>query len=267
MKNLIVLIFLLFSVKTFPLDVQVSNPRMSYNLSVVQGKVKNASVAHGFFESVDLTTDVKTVWHGPGIYVYPPSAIQMTVSSSDALDALAGTGAQKISIDCLDINWNPFSETVELDGQNPVTMSGACFRVQGIGSDVIQVGSLQANAGNVYIGTGTVTLGIPATIYNLIAIGENGSDSGFFSIPAGFKGYFYDVQASSIANKPLKLTGIFKNGTPVWKKFWQHNVSEYVDGKNVFPDHFDEKTDLQFRAAMDSGTGEVSAHAHMLLIR
>ena len=268
MKNLLLLLILsLMVTKSFAVMKLNQTPTLPYNLAVSAGKVDNASIAHGFFESTNLTTTEKTVWHGPGIYVYPTGLVQLTVSSTSALDTLAGTGMQKVSVNCLDINYEPFVETIDLDGQNAVTMSGSCFRIQGTGVRGVQVGSTDANQGIVYVGSGAVVAGVPATIFNLITIGENTSDSGFFTIPAGYKGFFYDVQASSVSNKPLQMRGISRNEIPVFTNFWVNNVDGYVDSKPPFPDHFHEKTDIQFRATMDSGNGAVTAHAHLLLIK
>ena len=268
MKNLICFLFLcIFAQESFAVIKLNNVPRIPYSSAISAGQVSNTMLAHGFFTSTDLTTTEKTVWDGPGIYVYPTVALQMTVSSTSTLDTLAGTGAQKISIDCLDINYEPFSEIVELDGQNPVTMSGSCFRVQGIGTKVIQVGSLEKNAGIIYVGFGAVAVGVPATIYNLIRLGVNASGSGFFTIPAGYKGFLYDVQASSPSNKPLGLTGLFRNGIPVFIQFYGNFIEGFVNSRPPFPDHFDEKTDIQFRAAMEASTGEVRCHAHLTLIK
>jgi len=268
MKNLILIFLCLFYTANSLAVIKVNEtPRLKYNLAVQMGKVSNASVAHGFFESTDLTTTEKTVWDGPGIYVYPDGLVNLTVSSSSTADTLAGTGAQKISIDCLDINYEPFTDIIELDGRNPVSMPGKCFRLQGTGTKVIQVGVGEQNAGTIYVGTGEIDTGEPAVIYNLINISENLSDSGFFTIPVGFTGYFYDVQASSVSNKPLKMRGLTRNGIPVFLTFWSNNIDGYVDSKPSFPDRFEEKSDIQFRATMDSGAGAVNAHAHLLLIR
>jgi len=268
MKNLILLFILLFvHSKAFAVLNLNQTPRLSYGLAVSADKISNARVVHGFFEAHDLTTTEKTVWHGPGIYVYPPSATQMTVSSSDALDTLLGTGMQKVQIYGLDANHNEISEIIELDGQNPVTTVNSYFRLQGTMFFGTAVGSLESNAGSVYIGVGTVTVGVPATIYNLIYINENSSHSGFFTIPAGYEGFFYDYQASSVSNKPLLLRGLERNGTPVWFQFAGTHIDGFVNSRPPFPDHIHEKTDLQFRSKMLSGTGEVLAHAHLLLIK
>lgn len=267
MRKLTLLLFLFMATKSFAILKLNQTPTLPYNLSVVMEKVANATLVHGFFESHDLTTTIKTVWEGPGIYVYPPSATQMTISSSDANDTSAGTGMRQITVEGLDADYNPISETIILNGQTPVTTVNSYFRVQGIGMRGIDVGATGSNEGDIYMGVGTVTLGIPATIYNLISATENSSHSGFFTIPAGFKGYFYGVEVSSPAGKPLEIGGFIKNGNPVFFQISGFHIEGYVDSEPPFPDHIDEKTDIEFRAKMDSGGGAVKAHAHLLMIK
>ena len=268
MKNLILLLICLFYTANSFAVLQVNRtPRLPYNLAIAKERVSNATLIHGFFDSTDLTTTEKTVWSGPGIYVYPTAAIQMTVSSSDVDDTAAGAGMRKVLIGGLDADYNQISEIVTLNGQTPVTTVNSYFRVQGTGMFGQEVGVTESNEGIVYIGTGTVTAGVPATIYNLITIGDNSSHSGFFTVPAGFDGYFYDVQISSVSNKPLQVRGVERNGTPVFFQFSGFNVDGFVKSDPPFPDHIHEKTDIQFRAKMVSGTGEVQAHAHLLMIK
>jgi len=54
---------------------------------------------------------------------------------------------------------------------------------------VTTAGTSLANEGIIYIGTGTVTSGVPATIYNVIAAGFNNATSSQYTVPAGYTGY------------------------------------------------------------------------------
>jgi hypothetical protein len=54
---------------------------------------------------------------------------------------------------------------------------------------VTTAGTSLANEGIIYIGSGTVTSGVPATIYNVIAAGFNNATSSQYTIPAGYTGY------------------------------------------------------------------------------
>ena len=178
MKNLILFFICLFYTVNSLAVLQVNRtPRLPYNLAVQKGLVSNARLIHGFFDSPDLTTTEKTIWAGPGIYVYPTAAVQMTISSSDVDDTAAGAGLQQVLINGLDANYNEISETIILNGQTPVTTVNSYFRIQGTGMIGTAAGASEFNEGIIYIGVGTVTTGVPATIYNLISIGDNSSHS------------------------------------------------------------------------------------------
>jgi hypothetical protein len=118
---------------------------------------------------------------------YPAAALQMTVSSADADDTSAGTGARTVLITGLDANYAVISETVTMNGQTAVTTTNSFLRINSM--LVTTAGTSLANEGIIYIGTGTVTSGVPATIYNVIAAGFNNATSSQYTIPAGYTGY------------------------------------------------------------------------------
>ena len=111
----------------------------------------------------------------------------MTVSSSSANDTSAGTGARTIVVQGLDANYNEVSETVTMNGQTAVTMTAAFLRVNY--AYVATAGSGNSAAGDIYIGTGTVTTGVPATVYDIIKLDYNVTTTGSYTIPAGYTGY------------------------------------------------------------------------------
>lgn len=104
------------------------------------------------------------------------AATKVQLTSSSAADAAAGTGAQKIEIIGCDINGNPISEVVTLNGQAYVESALSYYRV--FGAAVEEAGSGRVNAGDIHIiktGTGgTLTAGVPATL-----------TSGWVKIPVG----------------------------------------------------------------------------------
>ena len=266
MKILSILIILFFTTKPFAVLKLNEIPTLPYHLAVSMGKVANARAIHGFFDCTTLTTTEKTVWDGPGVYVYPTAAVQMTVSSSSINDTAAGSGMRQVLIQGLDSNYNEISETITLNGQTPVTTVNSYLRIQGTGMRGSAAGASGTNEGIIYIGVGAVAVGVPTTIYNLISIGDSSSHSGFFTIPAGNTGYFLEIQASSVSNKPLKMKGWHKNGNPVFFTFSGFHVDGVVTEQPKFVTVLEEKSDIEFRATMDAGTGEVFAHAHLLLI-
>ncbi len=159
-----------------PFELQVARNQIQGHRSVV---------VFGFNPDVD-TTQV-SVWPLPSLITFPASAIQMTVSSSSANDTSAGTGARTIVVQGLDANYNEVTETVTMNGQTAVTMAASLIRVNY--AYVATAGSGNGAAGDIYIGTGVVTAGVPATTYDIIKFDYNNTTTGSYTIPAGYTGY------------------------------------------------------------------------------
>jgi hypothetical protein len=54
---------------------------------------------------------------------------------------------------------------------------------------VLTAGSGNGAAGDIYIGTGTVTAGVPATVYDIIKLDYNTTITGSYTVPAGYTAY------------------------------------------------------------------------------
>jgi hypothetical protein len=54
---------------------------------------------------------------------------------------------------------------------------------------VVSAGTLNSAAGNIYFGDGTVTLGVPATVYDIILYDYNARITGSYTVPAGYTAY------------------------------------------------------------------------------
>ena len=157
-----------------------------FELQVARGQIQ----AHSVVTIAGYNSDVDTAWEmitPVGDLSYPAAALQMTVSSSNANDTSAGTGARTVLINGLDANYAVISEAVTLNGQTAVTTTNSFLRINSM--LVATAGTGLANAGIIYIGTGTVTSGVPATIYNVISAGFNNTTSSQYTVPAGYTGY------------------------------------------------------------------------------
>ncbi len=159
-----------------PFELQVARNQ-------IQGH-RNVTV-FGFNPDVDATQ--VSVWPLPSLITFPSSAIQMTVSSTSANDTSAGTGARTVVVQGLDANYNEVSETVTMNGQTAVTMTTAMLRINY--AYVATAGSGNSAAGDIYIGTGTVTSGVPATPYDIIKLDYNNTTTGSYTVPAGYTAY------------------------------------------------------------------------------
>jgi hypothetical protein len=157
-----------------------------FELQVARGQIQ----AHSVVTIAGYNSDVDTAWEmitPVGNLSYPAAALQMTVSSADADDTSAGTGARTVLITGLDANYAVISETLTMNGQTAVTTTNSFLRINAM--LVTTAGTSLANEGIIYIGSGTVTSGVPATIYNVIAAGFNNATSSQYTVPAGYTGY------------------------------------------------------------------------------
>lgn len=167
-----------------------------FSLQVARGQIAWHSIVHVFGYNPDVDSAAEeTVWTAGGILGHPESAVTMKVSSTSANDTSAGTGARTVFIKGVNGTGGYTSETVTLNGQTAVNTTHAYFSIESM--TVMTAGSGGENAGNINVGVGDVTAGVPTTIYGQIATGENNSLMGHWTCPAGHTGYMISGSLSS----------------------------------------------------------------------
>lgn len=187
-----------------------------FELQVGRGQIAYHSVVHVFGYNPDIDAGVEeTVWTAGGILGHPESPTIMSVSSTSADDTASGTGARTVYILGINGTGGYTSETVTLNGQTAVNTVHAYDSIERM--SVSTVGSGGKNAGNITVGTGVVTAGVPAVPYGQIATGENNSLMGHWTCPKGHVGYivFGSISSgtesgSSYITGRLKLRGTDK---------------------------------------------------------
>jgi hypothetical protein len=131
---------------------------------------------------------LETVWPEGGVYAFPSSEVSMTISSDNAADANpSGSGLRTVLVNGLNAGYQQISEVVALNGTSGVTLVNSYLRIQSL------VG-LSA-------GSGTITLGKPATVYNMIEVGNNLSHSGIITVPDGYDAFVMGGIFSAENNK------------------------------------------------------------------
>jgi len=166
-----------------------------FGLQVSRGQIQGHSTVIVFGYNPDVDTSEETIWPDGGLIPHPTVASVLKISSSSASDTSDGTGARTVFIEGVDGNFNVVSETVILNGQTAVNTTNSYLYVNSF--YVATVGSGGANAGNINAGTGTVTSGVPAVLYDIIAIGYNQRTTGHYCVPAGFTGYMTEGSISA----------------------------------------------------------------------
>jgi len=184
-----------------------------FGLQVSRRQIDGHSTVIVFGYNPDVDTSEETVWPDGGTIPHPTSASVLKISSSSTNDASAGTGARTVFIEGVDGNFNVVSETVILNGQTAVNTTNSYLYVNSF--YVVTVGSGGANAGNINAGTGTVTSGVPAVLYDIIATGYNNRTTGHYCVPAGYTGYMTEgLFSSGQASGTTSVTGFLKQHGP-----------------------------------------------------
>ena len=244
-----------------------------FNLQVAQDQIAYHEHIYKFGQNAVVGNSVETIWQQGGLYSYPPSATTMTVSSSDTNDTSEGTGARTVQIAGLDGDCNEVSETITLNGQTAVTTTNSFLRVNR--ALVLIAGSGGSNAGIIYVGTGTVTSGVPANVYTTInGDGTNQSLQAFWTVPANYNAYIYqtNISTGNSSNTPAVLKTLLV-ARPHGGVFNTKEVIVLTDGNHLqrysFPIKLTEKTDIEFRAESSSGSVSfnVSASISILYVR
>lgn len=237
---------------TEPFELQIARRQIAWHYNV-----------HKFGFNPDIDDAIETVWAQGGLYSYLAAATQLSISSSSTADTSAGTGARTVTISGLDANYAEISETVVLDGQSAVTTANSYLRV--FRMVVRSAGSGEQNAGVIYAGTGTVTLGVPANIYATIAIGDNQTLMAIWTVPAEHTAYLLqtDVTVATTQNNKYCTTSLVAR--PFGEVFQVRDRFVKAESQTTLeypvPLRFEEKTDIEYRAVGDSAGADIAISA------
>ena len=212
--------------------------------------------------SYGLTTTEKTAWQEAGDYVFPTTASTLTVVSDSTQDSATGTGASSILITGLNSSWAEISEVRTLNGTTPVVTTQAFLRVNR--TVVITKGSGAAyGATNV----GIIRVSHGANVLDRIDAGTGLSSVGVYSCAAGKSCKFQNSSTSMESNKDV-ITGIrsISGTTGVRIKPSELIVSTLSESTKDLALAFGEKTDIEIRVNMTTGTGDYRSSV-ILLVR
>lgn len=244
------------------------NKTEPFELQVARGHVRGHRIVHVFGYNPDIDSGVEeTVWTAGGIYSHLASPSILTVSSGDANDTSAGTGARTVRIEGVNGTGAEHVETVTLNGQTPVNTVLEYSEINSV--QVMTVGSGGKNAGAIYVGTGAVTLGVPANIIGHILPGDNNSQIGHYEIPKGYTGYLIHGSISSGTESSGYVTGKLKLRRPDNVIITAATVTfttGLIDFPFVYPIVLEENSCIFANAITNKNNEHVSSYFQIVLI-
>ncbi len=206
-----------------------------------------------FGYNATVGTTQEDIWTTGGILSYLSSAELMSIVSTDANDAAAGTGAQTIQIEGLDGAWAPITEVVTMDGLTPVLTTQAFLRVNRM--FVLTAGSGAENAGII-----SATAQTSATVQAEIAATENQSMKIQFSVPLGQTAFLLGGEMGiAAATDTLFRTKIREFGSVFRTK---HILGIQLDAQATIlpvPEIIPAQSDVTITAQASAGTVDCSA--------
>jgi len=242
-----------------------------FNLDVSRGFVKGHTAIYKFGHNSDVNSVEETIWDGGGIYEHPTSAAQWYVSSSNAADTAAGTGAREIRIFGLDANYNEISEDITLTGQTQKITVNSYLRI--FRAFVTEAGTGGSAAGDIYVAASGATLGVPDNaVYAKITQTSNQTLMTVYTVPAGHTLYLDDTSMNagiSLANNYLTARFVTREfGSNVFRDQIRIILQSgnFIE-KFEYPLRINEKTDIEIRAISTSNNNPVSANWQGVLIK
>jgi len=240
-----------------------------------------------------VTTAETSIWSGStgstavsGLKSLPPdTGVKLKVSSDSANDTNEGTGAWTVVVNGLDTDFLPQQETVTLNGQTAVETVHSYTRV--CRSWVETADSVTGQDGNIFIGSGTVTSGVPETIYAKISIdgatsadgvaAKNQTQQACFTIPKGYQGRIYgiDYAREDEGGNVGDCVVYFKTKSIADNQVWRirentllgEGTSHSIDYTDQTEPLFTELTDIDVTGAVDTGDTAVTAKFDLVLDR
>lgn len=224
-----------------------------FELQVARGLILGHSSINIFAYQPTVSTTFIPIWENASAYIFPPAATTMTMQSTSALDT-----AVVVRVFGLDVDFNPITETVALNGTAGVVTVGSYLRIN----------SMVTVSGNA---VGTITLTNNGNTYGKIIAGDGRTKMSIYSVPAGYTFYLNRVDIfSSVAggsNNHCVYRVQTNNAADVNLAVLQAPFSQRYEAVRVVPFAYAELTDIQWQCKTDSVNAEIGVVIEGVLIR
>lgn len=226
-------------------------PTPSLGFDIAKGNMWDSEAVNIFGFNRTIGIDWETVWNDGASYVYPTSAVQMSVVSSSASDTMS------VLISGLDASYNQIVETITLSGLTPVTTTQSFFRIN---SAIILAGE---NAGDITISNGGV---LYAFIEALLGV----TQSTVYTVPAGYSLYLFRIDANSATTngqKYLMFRNVVTTNGRTLRVAEATFATSMVSYDRQIPFKIVEKSDFHFEAKSSASENEMGLFIEAVLVK
>lgn len=233
---------------------------------MAEGKLGGYATVNKFGRNPDVDTSAEDIWGGDGFYTgFPDTALErLSIVSTSAADAAAGTGLRTLRVVGLDTNYNIQQEDVTLNGLTPVLTTGFYRRAH-------TAFGLTAGSGGVNDGTITFSGAVTAANVFLVMIaGTNQTNNSGYTVPAGKTAYLREISSQIFGSNTASINaslwirsfgGVFRERRPfgVTNAYFWHDS---IYGGLVLT----EKSDIIVRIHAASGNSSVVTGGYDLIL-
>jgi len=192
------------------------------------------------------------------------------VASTSQSDSANGTGMRTAVISGLDEYFNITQDVVTLNGQTPVETSvifSRVFEIIGLsfGTNVSTTTGKSLSVGDIYVGTGAFTGGIPANPITGIDVSEQevGSRVGIFTVPDGYLALFKSITCTNVPTPTDSESVNFRFDTHLFgtpSNLWYPSAPFHFDGSFQYLPEFlffiPPRSDLQLLVSVEGNQSQ-----------
>ena len=247
-----------------------SNSQLAERVNIANDKTLGVSHIHKFGRNPAVGGTPETIWMQGGIYTYLSAASTVFVSSNDGDDNPTGNGAQTVTIEGLDANYNLITATQPVNNLAGTTEFLRVFR-----AFVASAGSTGTNEGDVKISTAAGGTGIVLADIGKIGTGTTyglgQSQLALYTVPAHCDAYLTTWNVGVGAYNDTVTASLYTraSGQGANAPFRTRDIMDVPGGLHTrnyeIPFQIPTKTDIEIRAIASTGT-VVSSFFDLILV-
>ena len=252
-----------------PIQRHFANSDLAEMVDISNEMVLKTDFIHKFGRNPNIGAAPETIWQQGGLYTYLTSPSTVFVSSDDADDNPTGNGAQTVTIQGLDANYNQIEATQPVNNLVGTTEFLRVFR-----AFVATAGSTGTNEGNILISTAASGGGTVLADIGKIGVGTTyglgQTQLSLYTVPAHCTGFLtrWNVGVGAY-NDAVTATLYTREIEGVAGAFRTRDIMDVPGGFHTrdyqIPIELPPKTDVEIRAIASAGS-TISSSFDIVLI-